>query len=148
MQCGTPSVTTSIGAEGMLGAVPPSIFAVPPPLSPASADAVKSDWSGCVTDSVAGFADAACRLHETPDEWGRAQARGADILRQVYTTEAHSRQLVARIRAVRGALEAHRMANFTGAMLRHHSLKSTMYLSRWIELKEQAATTAPPKGGA
>lgn len=41
-----------------------------------------------------------------------------------------------------GDLRAHRLRNFTGAMLRHHSLKSTMYLSKWIELKESGLS--PP----
>ena len=32
-----------------------------------------------------------------------------------------------------------RKKHFLGLMLRHHSLKSTQYMSQWIELKNQLA---------
>jgi hypothetical protein len=34
-------------------------------------------------------------------------------------------------------LEEHRLANFTGSMLMHHSLQSTKYMARWIEEKNK-----------
>jgi len=34
-------------------------------------------------------------------------------------------------------LDSHRLANFTGAMLRHHSMKSTQYMAQWIEAKNR-----------
>jgi len=35
-------------------------------------------------------------------------------------------------------LAQHRLNNFTGAMLQHHSLKSTKYMSQWIAEKNKS----------
>ena len=35
-------------------------------------------------------------------------------------------------------LKEHRLHNFTGAMLQHHTMKSTKYLSKWIEEKNRS----------
>ena len=48
MQCGTPSVTTSIGAEAMHGNLP---------------------WSGSITDSPEVFAQAAIQLYTDKTAW-------------------------------------------------------------------------------
>jgi hypothetical protein len=34
-------------------------------------------------------------------------------------------------------LESHRLNNFMGSMLQYHTMKSTKYMSRWIEEKNK-----------
>ena len=48
------------------------------------------------------------------------------------------------IEGIRSDLKRHRLNNFTGAMLRHHSMKSTEYLSRWIEAKNALEDAGKP----
>ncbi len=34
-------------------------------------------------------------------------------------------------------LESHRQHNFTGQLLMHHTLQSTKFMSKWIEVKNK-----------
>ncbi len=111
---GTPSVTTSVGAEGMCGGLP---------------------WGGAVDDSVDGMVAAAVRLHEMRDVWQQAQQRGFAIARQQFDRHANGRALIGRILKIRSQLTAHRRRHFVGMMLRHHHHRSTEFMSRWIEAK-------------
>lgn len=116
MQYGTPSVTTSIGAEGMHGDLP---------------------WNGAVTDDPVEFAMNAVRLYQDQELWDQAQKRGFELVRQIYDGARQLSAFERRLDEVQEHLAAHRRANFTGAMLWHHSLASTKYMSRWIELKNK-----------
>ncbi len=116
MICGTPSVTTRIGAEGMQGNLP---------------------WNGYVCNDVNDFAIAADRLYTSKEEWTNAQTHGKQILESLFTSEEPSKELIKRITYLMDHLEEHRLANFTGAMLMHHTLQSTKYLSKWIEEKNR-----------
>ncbi|OEC35838.1 Glycosyltransferase involved in cell wall bisynthesis [Pseudomonas cuatrocienegasensis] len=116
MACGTPSVTTTIGSEGMAGALP---------------------WPGAVVADAHAFADAAVSLHEQPDAWARAQQAGYAILQTRFDREAHGMELVQRLLRLASEREGQRQANFVGAMLRHHAHKSTQYMSQWIAEKNR-----------
>ncbi len=115
MRAGTPSVTTPIGAEGLSDAGP---------------------WCGAVVQTPESFADEAVRLYQDEVLWRGAQQRGVEMLLQ-FDEIRHGGGLLYRIDAVRRELAAHRAANFTGAMLRHHSMLSTRYMARWIEAKNR-----------
>ncbi|MDQ6973522.1 MAG: glycosyltransferase [Mariprofundaceae bacterium] len=114
MQVGTPSVTTSVGAEGMHGDLP---------------------WSGYIEDEPEAFAQAAVHLYQHATAWRQAQQQGFDILQQWFDVEQHPKQLIGHILNIYEALEKHRLHNFTGSMLRHHHHRSTEFMSRWIEAK-------------
>lgn len=116
MRCGTPSVTTAIGAEGMHADLP---------------------WGGTIEDAPEAFAKAAVNLCHDQVAWREAQGRGLRILNQVFNREAHEQTLLARLEQIRVVLNEHRLSNFTGAMLRHHSMKSTQYMAQWIEAKNK-----------
>lgn len=116
MVCGTPSVTTSIGAEGMQGNLP---------------------WGGIVADDAWALADAAVRLHEEQTLWQQAQQNGVTILQQRFDAALIGRALIHRLEVCRASLLEHRWKNFTGALLRHHQHKSTLYMARWIEEKNR-----------
>lgn len=116
MLCGTPSVTSSVGAEGMHG---------------------EAAWNGDIADDPLHFVSSAVNLYSSAEDWKTAQARGLVILHDFYDTAAHSAALLERLIHIQQHLDAHRASNFIGAMLLHHSLASTKYMSRWIELKNK-----------
>ena len=116
MQCGTPSVTTTIGSESMHGDLP---------------------WNGFITDDVADFVDAAVQLYQDKIIWGKAQQNGISIINQRYSKGLFETDFSTKIEFLRTNFEQHRLSNFMGAMLQHHTLKSTKYMSRWIEEKNK-----------
>ena len=118
MVCGTPTVTTPIGAEAMHG---------------------ERAFPGAVACNAQGLADAAVSLYTDQARWEQAQRDGWQLLPARFDHDRHCTVLVERILALRDTLQAHRTANFTGAMLRHHQHKSTQYMSQWIEAKNKNA---------
>lgn len=116
MLCGTPTVTTPIGAEAMHGELA---------------------FPGAVACEAQALADAAVGLYTDSERWGQAQRDGRQLLLARYDHARYCQALVARILALREGLAAHRLANFTGTMLRHHQHKSTQYMSQWIEAKNK-----------
>ncbi len=116
MQCGTPSVTTSIGAEAMNGNLP---------------------WSGIVVDAPEAFAQAAVKLYTDKSAWEIAQLNGVSIINQIYPKEKLGTEFIQRIAELQANLESHRQQNFIGSMLMHHSMRSTEFMSRWIEAKNK-----------
>lgn len=116
MLCGTPTVTTAIGAEAMSGDLP---------------------WPGSIASSAEQIAAEAVRLYQDEERWHEAQSDGWALLEARYRHQQHCASLIARIEHLRHNLHAHRTANFTGAMLRHHHHKSTQYMAQWIEAKNR-----------
>lgn len=114
MQCGTPSVTTDIGAEGMHGTF---------------------EWNGIVANTPQEFADAAVELYSDKTLWQKSQKNGIIIINNFYSKEIHGAKLIEQILNIQKNLKQHRLNNFTGAMLMHHTLGSTKYMSKWIEEK-------------
>ena len=113
---GTPSVTTAVGAEGMHEELP---------------------WNGYVEDTPEEFANQAIKLYADKEEWIRAQTNGIEIINQVYNKEELVKDFLDRIKTTVSNLDEHRTKNFIGAMLRHHTMQSTKYLSKWIEEKNK-----------
>lgn len=113
---GTPSVTTDIGAESMAGEHP---------------------WSGIIKNNPRAFAEAAINLYTNRDLWLQAQKNGVAIINSVYDKQTIGDRLIVCINKLRDNLGEHRLNNFTGAMLKHHSMRSTEFMSRWIEEKNK-----------
>ena len=116
MQNGTPCITTPIGAEGLYGTLEPN---------------------GYVTDDPEKFATMAVQLYLNENIWRTKQENGFSVINERFNIKVHQIALLDRIETLQQKLEAHRMRNFTGAMLHHHSLQSTKYMSRWIEEKNK-----------
>ena len=116
MACGTPTVTTPIGAEGMHGELP---------------------FPGAIASDAQSLANHAVQLYQDRERWERAQCEGLDVLRSRFSQQQHCATLVARINQLRETLAEHRIANFTGTLLRHHQHKSTQYMAQWIEAKNR-----------
>jgi glycosyltransferase involved in cell wall biosynthesis len=120
MACGAPSVTTSIGAEGIAGDLP---------------------FGGAISDDAQNIAAQAVALYEQESLWQQAHDNGLNIVRQRFDQRDHNPGLLAKVIQVQQNLEQHRLQNFTGSMLRHHQHKSTQYMSQWIEAKSRNAVS-------
>jgi len=116
MLFGTPSVTTKIGAEAMHGNLP---------------------WNGFITDDYRVFAKISVELYQNESLWLKSQEKGVKIINQCYSKEEHGNLLFKSIDNVQKNITEHRLQNFTGQILQHHSLQSTKYLSKWIEEKNK-----------
>ncbi len=111
---GTPSVTSTIGAESMPG------------------DLL---WNGTVTDEDDAFVEAAVHLYQNEDHWRQAQENGMHLVNSRFDQNKFEQVFIDQINYVLQNLESHRATNFMGALLQHHSLQSTKYLAKWIEEK-------------
>lgn len=116
MQLGTPTGTTTIGAEGMNGAL---------------------DWPGFIEDNPQKFAEGAISLYTDKYKWQKAQMNGADIINQRFNAENFYPELFEKITALSNHLESHRRENFIGSMLMHHTTGASRYMSKWIEEKNK-----------
>ncbi|PIF01278.1 MAG: glycosyltransferase [Maribacter sp.] len=116
MRYGTPSVTTMIGAEGMHSNLP---------------------WNGYIANDAGEIAKSAITLYENESEWLRARKNGIDIINTLYNKRILDKSLSNALGSLQAKLEQHRTNNFIGAMLRHQSMASTKYLSKWIEEKNR-----------
>lgn len=116
MQCGTPSVTTPIGAEGMHGHWP---------------------WPGAVATSAEALAEAATKLYQNETQWHDAQRLGYQLLSARYESAHHASALLDHVDRLLQVLDSHRRVNITGQLLRHHHHKSTQYMAQWIEEKNR-----------
>jgi glycosyltransferase involved in cell wall biosynthesis len=116
MLCGTPNVTTPIGAEAMHG---------------------DEQWPGAVTRTAQEFADCAVRLYSDKAHWLNAQTLGQTLLANRYQQSVHGPALTEKLIDCLQHLVQLRRDNFTGSMLRHHQHKSTQYMAQWIEAKNR-----------
>ncbi|MHC0443868.1 glycosyltransferase [Flavobacterium sp. 3-218] len=117
MQCGTPSVTTSIGSEAMHAEL---------------------SWNGFIEDNPAEFAKKAIQLYQDENLWKQSQKNGIEIINKCYQKSSYSEQLVSLVNSLSIDSENHRLHNFMGNLLQHHAYKSTMYMSKWIEAKNKS----------
>ncbi|HMK06798.1 MAG TPA: glycosyltransferase family 4 protein, partial [Flavobacterium sp.] len=112
MQCGTPSITRTIGAESMHGSLP---------------------WNGIIADDPNEIAAAAIKLYNDESFWKESQGNGIEIINQRFSKSLFETDFIDHILSVQNNLDQHRQQNFIGAILLHHTLASTKYMSRWIE---------------
>lgn len=116
MQCGTPSVTTSIGAESMHGDLP---------------------WNGFIANDVEIFVTESVRLYHNKRLWLQAQENGIKIINRRYVRVLFENDFKRQIKWLQDNLQQHRTSNFMGSLLQHHTMKSTKYMSMWIEEKNK-----------
>lgn len=116
MTYGTPNVTTPIGAESMHGDL---------------------EWSGMIADSTERYADAAVKLYLDESLWKQSQLNGIKIINTLFQKKEAGEKLIASINKLMLELKSHRIKNFTGAMLMHHTISGTKYMSKWIEEKNK-----------
>ena len=116
MKNGTPFITTSIGAEGILD--PKQIY-------------------NFVTDDASIMIDHIVQLYTSEELWSLQQSLGFSILSEKFNKSIHLDKFAYRLNQIIESRHEHRLSNFTGLMLQHHMMQSTMYMSRWIEEKNK-----------
>ncbi|WP_087506356.1 glycosyltransferase [Neiella marina] len=115
MLYGLPSVTTTIGAEGMT---------------------TETSWPGAIAADESSFIDAAVTLHHDQQVWQQAVSQIPDHL-ELYHRPTLERALHRVVDEIAADVDRLRQQHFVGAMLQHHTLKSTQYMSQWIEAKNR-----------
>lgn len=115
-QCQTPAITSSIGAEGMYGDL---------------------DAMAKICDNEPEFIANAVCLYQSKPQWQLLSEAGAQLIPKRFSMDYHGPLLIGLITKVQQQLEIHRRTNFYGAMLRHHSMRSTQYMGQWIEVKNR-----------
>lgn len=114
MKYGTPSITTTIGAEAMHNNLP---------------------WNGFITNDPADFALKSVKLYNDELIWENSQQNGIKILHKCYSKNKYGKKLINKVNFLLKQIKEHRLNNFTGTILMHHTLNSTKYFSKWIEEK-------------
>lgn len=116
MQAGTPTVTTSIGAESMTA---------------------NTCWNGFITDDPDDFMDRAVTLYQTPELWQKAQEAGKAILRETSDRRVYERPFLTYMEELSSRLDVHRRKNILGQILKSQSHNASKYMSLWIEEKNR-----------
>lgn len=116
MEHGTPCITTTIGAEGMLGSL---------------------EMNGFIEDTPENFANKAVTLYTDKSLWKEKQQNGFQIVNKRFNKEVFQKELSNKIEQTTEELSNNRLHNFTGQMLQHHQMQSTKFMSKWIEAKHK-----------
>jgi O-antigen biosynthesis protein len=116
MLYGVPSITTNIGSEGIIG---------------------NYEWNGYVEDNGQNLIEKSIELYQNKKKWTKMQMNGAKIINSRFLKKDFSNKFESKIDMIFSQLENHRIENFMGTLLLHHSNLSTKYLSKWIELKNK-----------
>ncbi|MFD2553130.1 glycosyltransferase [Sphingobacterium tabacisoli] len=116
MYSGTPSVSSSIGAESMQQ---------------------NEKWGGFVTDDTVAFVAYSLRLYREKLLWEEKQKVGFDLFNSLYADNSYSDRLLKTILEIQEDMVSFRERNFIGAILMYQSFQSTKYMSLWIETKNK-----------
>ena len=116
MICGTPSITSKIGAEGMHENL---------------------SWNGFIENDYKQFAKKAIELYTNKNSWEQSQKNGIEIINQIYDKDKLELLYINRIKQLQENIEQHRTKNFLGSLLQHQTLQATKYMSKWIEEKNK-----------
>jgi O-antigen biosynthesis protein len=112
MKCYTPSVTTSIGAEGISDA---------------------DNWPGAVADDASRFVEAAIKLYSDENYWYDQDKKILPVLSQF--SPAKVLNWISVVDELMVSLEQHRAKNFIGKLLRYEFHQAHKYMGLWIEAK-------------
>ena len=116
MGAGTPSVTTEIGVEGML---------------------FDDLWNGKFTNDFALFSDYAVELYRDKKKWKIAQENGFEILSNHFSESNFRLSFETEIQDLLKNRDALREKNIVGSLMKHHTVQSSKYLSKWIMEKNK-----------
>ncbi len=118
MRMGTPSVTTQIGSEGM----------------------PQGDcWPGFISDSPNEIANKAVLLYNEKEVWRAKQSLGITILSTEFSKEEYQQKFKEKLFSLKADLAKHRSKNTIGNILKLNNLRSTKFMSKWIEEKNKHA---------
>lgn len=112
----TPSVTTAVGIEGIESA---------------------EHWPGKVADEADQIGIDAVVLHENKQQWEQASQQCATLSNSLFNHSVPCENLISALKKALSDIEPRRKRNFLGALLQHHSMASTRYMTQWIEAKNK-----------
>ncbi|WP_298634828.1 glycosyltransferase [uncultured Umboniibacter sp.] len=114
---GTPSVTTNIGAEGMLMEL--------------------DQWPGVVVSDDESFVAATIRLLCDDEYFNERQRHTKPFLSQ-FAAQKWMDNLTDRLTNILEiGIETHRQGNLTGLLMNYHGAKSYQFMSQWIQVKTE-----------
>ena len=113
---GTPCVTTTIGAEGIIN---------------------EPKFNRSIADDPKTFASEAADLYNNSQRWYEMQQYGFDVVNTKFQKCLYQDQVINSVKNISDNLTQHRLSNFIGEILRYHTLNSTKYMSKWIEEKNK-----------
>jgi hypothetical protein len=154
MQCSTPSVTTDIGAEGLLPKTDEvndkcnsdAKNMITMPCNDASdvtyltnQPSDKFDlWPGAINNiqsSTNDFIQSSIALYTNENKWTLASNRSQPLYSSIFNYTQQSKQLMHCIDVIMSNLTKHRQQHFLGQVIQHHTINSAKYMSQWIEVK-------------
>ncbi len=116
MRTGTPSVSTSVGAEGITS---------------------EEEFPGFIANSANEFARRAIELYTAEESWEFAGERCSRVLSTRFNRDTFVEEFKIRLADLQNDLPGHRNRNIIGRILRYNSMKATKYLSKWIAEKNK-----------
>ena len=116
MKNGTPSVMSTIAAEGMFGNLAPN---------------------GKIEDNPEVFVVKAVKLYTDENLWNSKQQNGFAVINERFNKETIQLKFIERFQHIKQNLNTHRLQNTVGHVLQHQTLQSTKYMSKWIEEKNR-----------
>ena len=116
MKNGTPIVTTSIGSEGM---------------------SKNEDWPGYIANDPNEIANKAIKLYSEKNIWLEKQRLGIKIIDSEFSKSKFHQIFKSRIFELKAQLFKHRKENTVGEILKLNTLRSTKFMSKWIEEKNK-----------
>jgi glycosyltransferase involved in cell wall biosynthesis len=116
MYFGTPSVTTSIGVEGISG---------------------KLAFGGSLADDPIEFVNLATDLYTSEEKWSEAQKNGTKILANRFMWPNVVLPFQKKLNELCDSLASHRRKHFIGQVFQQQTMQATRYMSKWIEEKNK-----------
>lgn len=143
MRCGTPSITTWIGAEG----IAEDSVDVDSSMNAKAENEVKNlqsvQWPGALCDAdtsdaavIRDYVERAVALYEDEKVWNLANKHTASLL-DVFKQQQPEMPLIERINELKQGLNKHRDTLFMQSLLWHQTLAASKYMSQWIEAKSK-----------
>ncbi len=119
MQCHTPSVTSTIGSEGI----------------------THLPWAGKVCDNIADIITHSAHLYNNEADWQQANTNGKNILQHDYAYDSNQQAFIECLSKHHAALTTHRQNSFLQQLLSKQQFQSSKYMSQWIEAKNKHQQT-------
>lgn len=116
MRVGTPSITTTVGAEAMQN---------------------EMEWCGFVENDIEEIVNKAVELYHTEEVWKAKQQAGIKLLAANYNAAQLTTSFYTCVHTIFCDLYKHRKSNFLGQVFKHHSALSSKYMGLWIEEKNK-----------
>ena len=143
MRCGTPSITTWIGAEGIAQNNIDANSDMRAIEGDNTAHFQSTLWPGalCDTDTskatvVQDYVAKSVALYEDEKAWNLANHQAASAL-NAFRQQQPQVSLIERISELKQELDNHRSTLFMQSLLWHQTLAASKYMSQWIEAKNK-----------